>query len=70
MFEKFALEDQRKLASQKRSKREENMARKVADEAQKAESMETDGTAGDQAVEDQAIEEKSVENGTTEPVSA
>ena len=64
MFEKFALADQRKLANEKKSKREEDAAKKEGEKVQKGNEMEAD-----EATVDQANEEKTVENGTTEPAS-
>lgn len=65
MFQKFALADQRKLAHEKKSRREEDAVQKEGEKVQKADEME-----GDEATGDQANEEKNVENGTTEPVNA
>jgi len=61
MFEKFAREDQRKLASEKKAKLEEDVVKKAAEEArqvekeeQKTAGMEANGAVGDEASEDAA----------------
>ena len=68
MFDKFAREDQRKLASEIKAKLGDGEPVKgAADDAQNSAEMETGDASGERQAQS---EEKNIENGTTESATA